>query len=109
MTYCLFAGRHELPANEGAICDSFNFESFTVNKSQLWDVAVKSDDVRLYVTGLTPALTQFIKEWVKHHLDHDHSLSTMSGKMGGDGVIRGSLVLLHFNNQTSTYVEQRLF
>jgi len=87
-TYSLFAGRHELPTNLGPICESFDFANRRANKSDLYDEAVAyNGTVKLYVTGLTPALTEFLAQRVKG------SFPT---------------VLLHFDNSTNSYWEQSL-
>ena len=86
-TFCLFDGRHKLPSNLGAIAISFNFERFVTEKSELWNEALKTD-CKILVTGLTPALTEFISE---------------KAKTGT------KLVLLHFNNAINDYFEQKIF
>jgi hypothetical protein len=96
-TYCLFAGRHELPANEGQICESFDFTTKKVVKTKLWLKAVQNfcdgEDVSILVTGLTPALTEFIS----------HLLN-----LPPEDFKKGSLVLLHYDSSNSTYWEQRV-
>jgi len=98
-TYSLFEGRHELPENQGAICTSFDFTTNKVVKSPLWDEAIEAcrrgENVELYVTGLTPALTQFIgHSWSAYH------------NMWADGGI--NLTLLHYNSQTGEYWKQAM-
>lgn len=106
--YCLFEGRHELPSNKGAICSSFDFTTFKVERSSLWEEAVASDDVTIIVTGLTPALTEFIRAWVNNHVTHDYS-AHVGGCWYGWGVIQGRLSLMHYNNESKDYVVQRMF
>lgn len=87
--YCLFAGRHELPANEGALFSDFNFENFTPVPTQKYFEAMeevkRGNSVSVYVTGLTPALTHFLSE-VRDY--------------------KGKVHLLHYNSQTKEYMEQ---
>lgn len=96
-TYCLFAGRHELPENLGAICNGFNFETFQVEKSPLWKEAVVCPNCEIIVTGLTAALTQFISAWVNVNIRDNYASSEKS------------LTLLHYNNETKGYVMQQVF
>ena len=106
-TYTLFNGRHEMPANEGAICESFDFVSKTVVKTPLWDKAIYSDEeVTLYVTGLTPALTQFISEWVKHNAKVACD-SVVNGRWVGESVIfEAKLTLMHYDSASGQYWPQ---
>lgn len=64
--YCLFQGRHQLPPNEGALFASFDFSTFTGVKTPLYKAALedlrKGLEVLVYVTGLTPALTEFLSD-----------------------------------------------
>jgi hypothetical protein len=86
-TYCLFQGRHELPENNGAICSDFDFKSFEVVKSPLWDEALseisEGKEVSILVTGLTPALVQFLNE------------------------CEGEVTLLHYDNSIRGYHKQK--
>lgn len=87
-TFSLFSGRHELPENLGPICESFDFVNKQANKSDLYNEAVTyNGTVKLYVTGLTPALTEFLAQRMKGN---------------------NSTILLHFDNSTNTYWEQSL-
>lgn len=94
--YSLFEGRHKLPDNEGALFSDFNFVSFEGVKTEKYHLAllnlVKGIKVVLYVTGLTPALTEFIKD-------------AFDNKAEG----YGSLVLMHYNSKTEKYIKQRMF
>lgn len=96
-TFCLFEGRHPLPENEGALCSDFDFAEFSPVKSPLWDEALKEiaegDPIQIIVTGLTPALTTFLKDVAS--ID-DGALISNSGY----------LTLLHYNSQTGEYVAQ---
>ena len=85
-TFCLFEGRHELPTNKGAIFSSFDFGTMRGEKTMNYDLLLKNGG-QLYVTGLTPALTQFLSDF-----------TNQSNKP--------TLVLLHFNNSTKQYVPQ---
>jgi hypothetical protein len=95
-TYCLF-NRHELPANLGAICEGFDFQTFEVKKSPFWKDAVLAENCEIIVTGLTPALTQFISAWVNVHIRDNYESSEKS------------LTLLHYNAETKAYVSQQMF
>jgi len=57
--YSLFSGRHELLANEGLIFSGFDFNSFKVIKTDLYDEQLNNGGY-LLVTGLTPALIEFL-------------------------------------------------
>lgn len=85
--YSLFDGRHPLPDNLGAIAQQFDFVNKQVSKSDLWDQAVQDSrlGVFLYVTGLTPALIQFLND-VKS--------------------VQGNVVLLHYDNASGSYWQQ---
>ena len=91
---CLFDGRHDLPENAGAIIQSFDFETMKPEYSELFNEQIfplffskEKFCVELYVTGLTPALTDVIREFAMAEC-------------------LNSLVLLHFNHATSDYVKQ---
>ncbi len=64
-TYVLFDNRHEVPPNEGPLCEGFSFKEFTVRKSTHWNRSLEylegGGTVHLYVTGLTPALTAYLQ------------------------------------------------
>jgi hypothetical protein len=103
-TYALFEGRHELPPNEGALCLGFDFATRRVVKSPLWDEAIetlcKGGQVSLIVTGLTPALTQFLSEAVTERIEYYACFEDAYG------IHRGTLLLLHYDSQTGQYWEQ---
>ena len=91
--FSLFTGRHPLPENKGAICSDFDFDRFRAVRSSLWSEALHKlkdgQEVRLIVTGLTPALTEFLSEAFKENAS-------------------GKLILLHYNSSTQQYVEQEV-
>lgn len=90
--FSLFEGRHKLPDNEGALCSGFDFETFQAIPTDCWGRALQTlsegNDVKIYVTGLTPALTQFLSHVQRYMWK------------------AGDVILLHFNSQTGEYVEQ---
>jgi hypothetical protein len=89
MVYSLFSGRHELPPHQGALCLDFNFSQFCANRTELWNQALdhlaSGNPVGLYVTGLTPALTEFLSE--------------------ARGCA-GELTLFHYHRESGDYVAQ---
>ena len=105
MKVCLFEGRHELPENEGALYKSFNFNTWKgiIADKELFEKAVlcatncynNNEWLQLYVTGLTPALTDFIKTVYRN------------AELWYERVIV-NLTLLHFNRETGKYWEQRI-
>ncbi len=107
---CLFEGRHEIPQNEGAIVESFDFEKFKAKKTEKWQEALEvletNGTVYLYVTGLTPALTQFIAEAYKLRAVQDG----MDIGLGGESpaVIKGDLILLHYDKGEDKYKAQEV-
>ena len=101
--YCLFEGRHELPTNEGALCSGFNFNTLKSDKTPLWKEALQEleggNNIGIYVTGLTPALTEFL-----HHADH---CMWEAGLYDNNAPLRKCCIMLyHYNSQTGEYVEQ---
>ena len=87
MKYCLFTGRHPIPGDPPAILSSFDFNSFKAIKSEHYEKFLedlKKGSVSLYVTGLTPGLTQILSETGRNK----------------------NLNLLHFNSVTKEYVSQ---
>jgi hypothetical protein len=92
-TYCLFEGRHELPSNLGPICSSFDFEAKEPVRTELWDEATTHDGtVKLYVTGLTPALTQFLSDRVAD----------------SSWMANARTFLYHYDSATGEYWEQQI-
>lgn len=62
--YSLFPDRHNLPDNLGPLCLDFDFtqSKFEPVYSELAEQAILTDEVAIYVTGLTPALTAFLRD-----------------------------------------------
>ena len=102
-TYCLFEGRHELPKNEGAICTSFDFATKKVVKSSLWLEAVNEFHCKIIVTGLTPALTEFISDWCNQWTYNRGDVYAQQDALGF-----AKLILLHFDSQSGEYWEQQI-
>ncbi len=98
--YTLFSGRHELPENLGPICTDFNFDSFKAVRSPLWEKCIDDildgNKVKIIVTGLTPALTEYLT--CVMNLQKTHFILGIP--------LKGQLSLLHFNASTKEYVEQ---
>ena len=104
ITYTLFEGRHDLPENLGAICSGFDFKAKNAVKTHHWVDAlnffclkteqissarqIAAAELRLIVTGLTPALTEFICECAKRK--HLHP----------------KLILCHYDKETDSYWDQ---
>ena len=90
--FCLFEGRHNLPFNEGPLYSSFDFTTYraepTPNLNRVVNLLNDHQKVRVYVTGLTPALTQFLSE-VRWHIN-----------------ATGDLTLMHYNKETDSYCQQ---
>jgi hypothetical protein len=103
-TFCLFEGRHELPTNEGAICTSFDFITKKVVKSELWKIARNEPHCKIIVTGLTPALTEFISDWCSEWTFNRGDLYMNCDMLTGFA----DLTLLHFDSQSGEYWEQRV-
>lgn len=87
----LFAGRHELPAHDYVIYSSFDFErKRAIETPEFGEFVMKATmadfaDVRVIVTGLTPALIQFLKTYKNH----------------------SSITLLHYDIVSKEYWEQK--
>jgi hypothetical protein len=104
--------RHSLPENDGAICTGFDFESFSAVKSPLWDTCIDyltefennydHRELEVIVTGLTPALTQFLAELTQKFMEKTYEGVWLAG-------YSRKLKLLHFNAVTSQYVTQEFF
>ncbi len=108
MIVSLFEGRHELPTNEGAICSDFDFSTFKAVRTELWEKCIDrlyKDTVKLIVTGLTPALCEFLVEAV------NNNSSFHTGYQIGEykDCPTGSLILLHYDSVTKDYWEQVIF
>ena len=108
MNVGLCKGRHVMKTNEREEMDCYLFT--TVDKPTATDEHEKVcrefitnflyydsmgdyEDINLYITGLTPLLTSFLKCWVERqeHLE-----------MGA-----GSLVLWHWDTEVKQYIPQR--
>ena len=101
-TYCLFSDRHDLPLNEGSICLSFNFSTLTVIKNDSNWNALLNEGGKLMVTGLTPALIEFLIAWKNKW--YFHTCDLYAEYQGQDCP---KLLLLHYNNVTKEYWEQK--
>ena len=90
--FCLFEGRHNLPPNEGPLYNSFDFNTYravpTHNFQRVISLLTNHQQVRVYVTGLTPALTQFLSE-VREYI---HAT--------------GDLSLMHYDKELNSYCQQ---
>ena len=87
--YCLFEARHQLPSNEGALCQDFDWSSLSTLRTNFWYEATallaEGQTIRVIVTGLTPALTEFISDC---------------------RCKKGQLILLHYDREADCYREQ---
>ena len=87
----LCEGRHEIPGVDdyifGEIEDPMDFEDLEYRAAEWFEEAKKAevDVVKLYVTGLTPALTSVIKMCAIRHL---------------------TLMLMHYDRESNTYKAQ---
>lgn len=116
-TFALYAGRHELPINRGAIFEGINPEKaegvFGVGE-KVWnefkDTINKGVDVKLYVTGYTPALIQ-ITDWYGSSLLQDTWAQCISDQESGHPIAPykslGNLYLLHYNRDNGNYIEKK--
>lgn len=88
--FCLFEGRHNLPPNEGPLYSSFDFDTYkavpTPNLERVINLLISNQQVRIYVTGLTPALTQFLSD-IKQYAG-------------------GNLSLMHYDKEKDTFIEK---
>jgi hypothetical protein len=93
MVVCMYANRHDLPLNDGAIFDVSD-NPFCPVKTANYDKAVNAlrdgIDVYLYVTGATPSLIIFLKDLVA--IDR-----------------KGSLYLLQYDRDSNSYIETKFF
>ena len=90
--YVLFDGRHEvkgqpdMPTPQGALFESFDFETKTGIKTDLWESIDRTQNINVVATGLTPATLQVVNEF------------------------RGcQLTFWHYNRETDTYWAQPMF
>ena len=101
--FCLFEGRHDLPENEGAIVASFDFDTHRCVRTPLWDKALtclrNGDIVKLIVTGLTPALIEFISNVFQFG-------EVNFGRSGKQYI--NNLILLHYDSNTKEYWSQTI-
>ena len=100
-TYTLFEGRHELPSNEGAIFSSFDFDTKKGVETPLYWEAMSASikgGIKLIVTGLTPALTQFLRS-VKLSAVNSHDCNE-------EDDTSANVTLLHYDRETNSYWEQ---
>lgn len=96
----LCAGRHELKNSNGEIIDAYifdepiedplDFAALENTSNYFIDNLEMCNDIKLYITGLTPALTSFLIRWSK--------------RMSHSGV---SLTLMHYNRDTGGYEPQK--
>ncbi len=91
--FCLFEGRHNLPPNEGPLYKSFDFGTYraepTPNVERVITLLTHHQKVRVYVTGFTPALTQFLSE-VRPYVN----------------LQKGGLTLMHYDKELNSYFQQ---
>ena len=91
--YSLFAARHEMPENSGPLFEYYDFNRFSGEKNAgcwfgaLEEITKTGGCVLLYVTGLTPALTEF--------------LAAVASEDRG-----GTLCLMHWDKEASQYRPQ---
>ena len=111
MTVCLF-DRHELPENLGPICSDFSFNIFRSVRNELWKRCIEflsHGTVKLIVTGLTPALCEFLAEACANDAQ-GHSMYQSSFDTGYEcEEPTGSLILLHYDSVKKDYWEQVIF
>lgn len=97
----MFEGRHALPDNEGALFSSFDFILGKAERTSLYndvlDCIYKGERVGVYVTGLTPALTQFISDAYYAHMMHWNDVG-----------MNGIITLYHYDSVSGTYWEQNV-
>ena len=96
----LIEGRHEMPVNE-YVFQSLPQEGSLADKiPQLQNIAEEwldnniGRDIDLYVTGMTPVLTAFLKAWNLHKRPPPH--------FEIDSIV-GPLTLYHYDSSTKTY------
>ncbi|RYC66369.1 hypothetical protein [Spirosoma sordidisoli] len=90
--FCLFAERHDLPPNSGPIFLSYDWERKTgrvnlVTYYQALNLLIHGEDVWLYATGLTAALSELIGRLVPVWRPTRH----------------GSLFVAHYDHQRQEY------
>lgn len=91
--YSLFDNRHTLPDNSGSLFSDFDFKTFKGVKTELYYEALKKlqngETIYIYVTGLTPAITEFLFDAIRI-------------------VDKPKIVLLHYNKEINEYIPQGL-
>lgn len=119
--FVLFTARHDVPINEGALCESFDFTVFEAIKTANWQIALNSmrngSTIKVIVTGLTPTITEFITnaiKWCSYSTCDAWEAEYVSQALEPKAVncpvkYNGHLILMHFNKDTSSYVEQSIF
>lgn len=111
MIVCLF-DRHELPENLGPICSDFSFNTFKSVRNELWKRCIEflsHGTVKLIVTGLTPALCEFLAEACAQEAQ-GHAMYQSSFDTGYEcEEPTGSLILLHYDSVKKDYWEQVIF
>jgi len=100
--FCLFDERHNLPPNLGALYTGYNWKKHraTPNPSAYNTARLRllnGETIKLYITGLTPALCEFISIVIDLRL----RCCKCQRKTGG-------LILLHYDRETGTYFEQTI-
>ena len=113
-TYALFDGRpgHDLPPHEGALCLEFDFTTKKVVRSEKWQEALWAGceaqapvEIRVIVTGLTPAMTEFVAAFVGCY-----TFPIWDGYMKPECDQQPvSLVLMHWDRDSGTYWDQQVF
>lgn len=112
-TYALFDGRpgHDLPENEGPLCLDFDFAAKKVVRSKHWNEAIQTGceseipvEIRVIVTGLTPATTEFVSKFITAH-----TFPIWDWYMKPYEQQPVSLVLMHWDRDTGTYWDQQVF
>jgi len=89
-------GRHEIPDVEdyiysGEVESPLDFGSHQKTADEFINYCITNDihHINLYITGLTPVLTSFLREWFL-----------------SNGVI--GLSLYHYNRETNSYIAQEI-
>lgn len=118
---CLFEGRHTLPGNQGPLFSGVDFKKMEGIKTPLYDRVLSllrdpygENEVRIYVTGFTPALVQLLAEYAQegqncwlNAYDAGNVQDELENVPYAKGTFSNKLILLHYNNETGDYVERR--
>jgi|AACY02.16.fsa_nt_gi hypothetical protein len=98
--YSLFSGRHKLPENNGALFSDFDFNTFKGVETENYNKAIETlnngGTVAVIVTGLTPALTQFIAHAFRVRNESPHRSNA-------------TLSLQHYDRESGDYKPQNIF